>query len=162
MNKKHYVHLTDSDVKKLKDLIRNKSTTQTMAHRCHILLELDENHLPVSSYDHCVKEHGMCRSTVRNIVRRFALEGLDATLQYHRNKNSDNARRKVDGRMEATLIQIACGPVPEGNSHWTVSMLAKEMKIRFGEDAISRDTVSRTLKKTNLDLTGTNIGVSRP
>lgn len=116
MTKKPYVHLTDFDVKKLKDLIRNKSTTQTMAHRCHILLELDENHLPVSSYDHCVKEHGMCRSTARNIVRRFALEGLDATLQYHRNKNSDNARRKVDGRMEATFIQIACGPVLEGKA----------------------------------------------
>ena len=45
VRKLYPVRLTDSDVKRLKAVIRNKSTTETMAHRCHILLDMDENHV---------------------------------------------------------------------------------------------------------------------
>ena len=31
--------------------------------------------------------------------------------KYHRNENSGNAHCKMDGRMEVTLVQIACGPL---------------------------------------------------
>ena len=40
MRKLYSVKLTDSDVERLKKLIRQKSTTETMARRCHILLDM--------------------------------------------------------------------------------------------------------------------------
>lgn len=49
--KKNHVQLSDSDVKQLKRTIRQKDTNQTAANSCRILLALDENHLPVLSYD---------------------------------------------------------------------------------------------------------------
>ena len=69
----------------------------------------------------------------------------------------NNARRKVDGRMEARIVEIACGPVPEGHARWTIRLLENQAKIEFDEP-ISREAIRRTLKKTGLDLTAANTG----
>ena len=45
MRKIYSVRLTDAEVDQLKNLIRKKSTTETLARRCHILLDMDENHV---------------------------------------------------------------------------------------------------------------------
>ena len=47
------------------------------------------------------------------------------------NVNSDNARRKFDGRAEARIIEIACSPAPEGHSRWTLRLLEEQAKIVF-------------------------------
>ena len=49
--KKNRIQLSDADVKKLKGILKNKDTSQTIANRCRILMALDENHLPVQTYD---------------------------------------------------------------------------------------------------------------
>ena len=76
------------------------------------------------------------------------------------NLNSDNARRKVDGRVEARLIELACGPVPEGHSRWTIRLLEEEAKVIL-ETPVSREAIRNALKKTNFDLTKTTTGASR-
>ena len=82
------------------------------------------------------------------------------TWEFKRNVNSDNARRKVDGRTEARLIELACGPVPEGHSRWTIRLLEEESKVIL-ETPVSREAIRNALKKTNFDLTKTTTGVSR-
>ena len=77
-----------------------------------------------------------------------------------RSINSDNARRKVDGRVEAKLIEVACSPAPEGHSRWTIRLLEDKMKVLLDEP-ISREAIRRALKKTDLDLTAATIGASR-
>lgn len=86
------------------------------------------------------------RATISNVAKTFGLDGLDAVLKLKRNINSNNARRKVDGRMEARIIEIACGPVPEGHARWTIRLLENQAKIEFDEP-ISREAIRRTLKK---------------
>jgi hypothetical protein len=81
-------------------------------------------------------------------------------LTRKRSINSDNARRKVDGRTEAKLLEVACSPAPEGHSRWTIRLLEDKMKIILDEP-ISREAIRRTLKKTGLDLTAVNTGASR-
>jgi transposase len=158
--KKNHVQLSDSDVKRLKRTIKQKGTNQTAVNRCRILLALDENHLPVLSYDQCVDAYGVSRATISTVVKSFADGGIDSVLARKRSINSDNARRKVDGRIEARLIEIACGPAPEGHSRWTIRLLEDEMKVILDEP-ISREAIRRTLKKTGLDLTAVNTGASR-
>ncbi len=68
-----------------------------------------------------------------------------------RNPNS-NAKLKVDGRVEAKIIQIACGPAPDGRSRWTLRLLEDKARLEL-ETPISRETIRRTLKKTKSDLT---------
>ena len=57
--------------------------------------------------------------------------------------------RKVEGRVEAHLIALACGPPPEGYAHWSLRLLADEVVKIEGLDleTLSYETVRRTLKK---------------
>lgn len=75
----------------------------------------------------------------------FASGGIDAAIKINRNVNSDNARRKVDGRTEAKIIEIACGPVPEGHSRWNIRLLEERLKAEL-EEPISREAIRRSLK----------------
>lgn len=158
--KKNIVQLSDDDVKLIKGILKKKDTNQTTANRCRVLLALDENHPPAFSYSQCVDSYGVSRATVAAIIKNFSTGGIDAALARKRSINSDQARRKVDGRTEAKLIEIACGPAPEGHSRWTIRLLEDEMKVTL-EEPISREAIRRALKKTGLDLTAVTTGVSR-
>lgn len=157
--KKNVVRLTDEDVKRLKKIQKNKSTSQTVANRCSILLAVDENHPPAKTYDQCMISCGVSRSTIASTIKLYAEKGLDETLKLKRSINSDNARRKVDGRIEAKILQMACGPVPEGHSRWTIRLLEDKLKVVL-EETISREAIRRTLKKTGLSLTERTTGAS--
>lgn len=65
---------------------------------------------------------------------------------FHVNPNSSASLRKCNGRTEATLIQLACGPVPEGHSRWTLRLLEEKARIEL-DTPISKDTIGRILKK---------------
>ena len=62
--------------------------------------------------------------TVFRTKRRYAEEGLDEVLRHH---NQVNRPRKVDERVEAHLIALACSPVPDGHDHWTMRALAGKL-----------------------------------
>lgn len=158
--KKNHVQLSDVEVKQLKGIIKNKDTNQTTVNRCRLLLALDENHPPAWSYDQCIDAYGVSRATIATLAKTFSEGGIDSALARKRSVNSDQARRKVDGRTEARLIEVACGPVPDGHSRWTIRLLENEMKVILDEP-ISREAIRRTLKKTGLDLTAVTTGVSR-
>ena len=97
---------------------------------------------------------------VTNTVTKYINGGVNAVTEFKRSINSDNARRKVDGRVEARLIELACGPVPEGHSRWTIRLLEEEAKVIL-ETPVSREAIRNALKKTNFDLTKTTTGASR-
>ncbi len=158
--KKYVVQLTDDDVKYLKKLRKKKSTSQTIADRCNILLAMDENHPPAKTYDQCMIACGVSRATIASTVKLYVEKGMDETLKRKRSINSDNARRKIDGRTEARIVQMACGPVPEGHSRWTIRLLEDELKVVLDEP-ISREAIRRTLKKIGLNLTELSTGVSQ-
>lgn len=158
--RKHIVTLSESDIKRLRSTIRKKKTSKNMRRRCQVLIDLDTAHGKPMTNEQCAKSNGICIATVGNILKDYSDGGIDKVLNYSRNSNSDHARRKLDGRGEAKVIEIACGPVPEGHSRWTLRLL--EEKCRFElETPVSKDTIGRALKKTNYDLTAKNTGVSR-
>lgn len=159
-NKKYIIALTDEEVRKCKSVIRKKSTSKTIKCRCQILLAVDEAHGKSLTHEQCANSVGVCKATVHNVIKYYVNGGLDNVLSVERSVNSDNARRKLDGRGEAKIIEIACGPVPEGYSRWTVRLLEERAKIEL-DVPVSKDTISRALKKTNYDLTKTPTGASR-
>lgn len=157
--KKNAVRLSDEDVKRLNKIRKNKGTSQTVSDRCSILLAVDENHPPAKTYDQCMISCCVSRATIASTIKLYAEKGLEETLKLKRSVNSDNARRKVDGRTEARIVQMACGPVPEGHSRWTIRLLEDELKVVLDEP-ISREAIRRSLKKTGLDLTELSTGAS--
>ena len=158
--RKYIISLTEDEFKELKSIIRKKATSKTIRCRCQIILDLDEAHGKVLTHEQSAKSNGVCLATVTNTVTKYINGGIDAVTEFKRNINSDNARRKVDGRMEAQLIELACGPVPEGHSRWTIRLLEEESKAIL-ETPVSREAIRNALKKTNFDLTKTITGVSR-
>lgn len=133
-------------MKKLKAIIRKDSSPKTVKCRCQILLDLDDAHGKPYTHEQAAKSNGVCIATVTNTVRQYITEGLESTVSLKRNVNSDNARRKLDGRAEAHLIEIACTPAPEGHSRWTLRLLEEQAKIVL-DTPVGKNAIGRALKK---------------
>ena len=159
--RKYRVSLTDEQVKQIRKVMRDKKTSLTIKNRCQILLDMDESHGKQYLESQCAKRNAVHIATVSYTVKKFSEDGLDACLTLNRNPNSDNARRKVDGRAEAKLVALACGPVPEGRSRWTLRLLEEKSKVILDEP-VSHDTIRRTLKKTSCAHTEATTGASHP
>jgi len=159
--KTYHISLTDDDLKVLKSIIRKKQTSKTVVSRCQIIIDLDEAHGNVLSHERSAKSNGVCMATVTNTVKLYHNEGIEGIVSLKRNVNSDNAMRKLDGRAEARLIEIACSPAPEGHSRWTLRLLEEQAKIIL-DTPVGKNAIGRALKKTNFDLTKATTGASLP
>jgi transposase len=156
--KKYPIKLTDNDVKTIKSMLRKKNTSRTIRARCHILLDLDQCHGKTRTHEQSVKSNGVCIATVTNTVAAYVQSGLEGVLSLKRSENSNNARRVLDGRAEAFIIAMACGPAPEGHGRWTLRLLEEKSRLHL-ETPVSREAIRRALKKTNFSLTARITGV---
>lgn len=143
--------LSDEDKKILNATIHNKKTCKMTIRRCQILLELDENAPNHLTQMQIAKTFGVSKSTVSNIVSAYVDRGIPAIIKINRNPRS-NAKRKIDDRLEAELIRIACSPAPEGHARWTLRLLEKQIRLELDE-TISHESIRLALKKMNFDLT---------
>lgn len=85
-------------------------------------------------------------STVQRIRRQFVTDGLTATLE---RKRPDRVYARVlDGRQEAHLVALACSTPPAGQARWSLRLLADELVRLEVVEAVSHETVRRTLKQT--------------
>ena len=72
--------------------------------------------------------------------------GTKDIVRYNISPNSSAARRKMDGRAEARIIQMACGPVPEGHSRWTLRLLEEKARVEL-DVPVGKDVIRQILKK---------------
>lgn len=145
-SKKYRISLTDEQLKELKSVIRKKQTSKTVRSRCQIIIDLDEAHGKTLTHEQSAKTNGVCMATITNTVKLYINEGIEGITSLKRNVNSDNARRKLDGRAEARLIEIACSPAPEGHSRWTLRLLEEQAKIVL-DTPVGKNAIGRALKK---------------
>ena len=123
-----------------------KAPTYKIKH-AHILLNVDvsgpaKEDLEVATVFRC---H---RNTVANVRQRFVEQGLDAALG-RKKRATPPVEKLLDGRQEARLIALSCSASPEGRARWSLRLLADELVALEVVDAISYETIRRTLKKTN-------------
>jgi transposase len=97
-------------------------------------------------------------ATVERVRKRFVEEGLEAALN---ERPRPGGQRKLDGKQEAFLIALACSTPPEGRRSWTMQLLADKLVELRVIDAISDETVRRTLKKTSLNRGRKSPGIFR-
>lgn len=157
--KKYIISLTDDELTKLKSIMHKKQVSKTVRSRCQIIIDVDEAHGRTLTHEQSAKTNCVCMATVTNTIKIFCEKGIDGISSLKRNVNSDNSKRKLDGRAEARIIEIACSPAPEGHSRWTLRLLEEQAKVAL-DVPVSKDTIGRALKKTNFDLTKTTTGAS--
>jgi hypothetical protein len=141
MRKKTYiVKLTDEQREQLNALINKGKHLAREIKRAKTLLlaEQDKKDEEISALV------GYCISQVKNIRKRFFLEGLDCALK---EKPRPGAPLKLDRRAEELASAIACSNPPEGRSCWTMQMIAdKLVELKYVSD-ITDETVRFRLKK---------------
>lgn len=144
---KYVVTLTDEERADLEAVTRTgRRAAQTVRH-AWILLKADASADGPGWTDEQIRaSFGVGLATINRVRRAFVEEGVAAALS---RRTSDRAHlRKIDGAAEAHLIALACSEPPAGQRRWTVRLLAGRFVTLDGE-AVSRETVRRTLKKTN-------------
>ena len=93
----------------------------------------------------------MHRENVYALRKQFVCDGMERALTRTK-RETPPVPAKVTGEVEAHIIATACGAVPEGRQHWTLTLLADKIVLDGLVDNISIETVRRTLKKHNLSL----------
>ena len=151
MKKRYRVTLTASEREDLRKLVSVGRAAAQKLVRARILLLADQAADGSAKADpEIVDALGCGRASVERIRKRFVEEGLEAALNP---KPSQRVyERKMDGKTEAHLIALACGAPPEGRSRWTLRLLGDQMVALEHVEALSYETVRRTLKKTNSSL----------
>jgi len=84
------------------------------------------------------------RSTVTNIKRRYAEEGLESALA---EKSRSGQPKRYTRKHEAEIIATACTTPPVGRKRWSLVLLAEELKRKKGFETINRETIRLVLKK---------------
>ena len=147
--KKHVLQLTDEERLKLEQLVKKGNVAGWKIRRSQVLLACDQNSgLP----DEAISRAYSC--SVRSIENwRKAAVQLGA-LSCLARKEPERPRRAriLTGEDEARLVCLACSEAPDGRAQWTLRLLADRLVELEIVDAVSYETVRRTLKKTNLSL----------
>ena len=146
--KRYVVTLTSDERGQLEALVRAGKRSARAITRARILLLADQGGGGPGWEDRRVAEALGCgHRTVERIRERFVTDGLAAALT-HRQPASPPREPVLDGAAEAKLIALACSATPDGRKAWTLRMLADKLVELEVVDAVSYETVRRTLKKT--------------
>ena len=146
--KRYVVTLTPVERDRLEALTRAGKRSARAITRARILLLADQGEGGPSWEDRRVADALGCgHRTAERIRERFVTEGLDAALAA-KSRATPPREPVLDGAAEARLIALACSSTPDGRKAWTLRMLAGKLVELEVVDAVSHETVRRTLKKT--------------
>lgn len=140
---KYRIQLTSEEEQKLERLVRGGKHNASVVTRARVLLLVHQRQKDVTIAR--VLKVGM--ATIWRLKKRYAEGGLAGALREKLQKKGRS--RKLDGRGEARLIQLACSQAPEGAARWTLSMLQNRLVELGVVESIGKTTVYDTLKKTS-------------
>lgn len=154
----YLVWLTPEQRERFEAITRNGHAAAKKIRHAQILLWSDGNRAGGRLSSREIGERlGMHDNSVDRIRKRFVLEGEEPALN-RKVRETPAIEAKIDGRVEAHLIAICCGPAPAGRTRWTLQLLAGELKKRGLVTSVCAETVRKTLKKTHCSLGGSSAG----
>lgn len=146
--KKYIVRLSGEERESLRSLVSSGKGPARMFTRARILLKADISEGGPGWPDEKIAEAlDVTIQTVERVRKQLVEEGLDAVLR-RRKYVQKVSRKKVDGDVEAHLVDLACSEAPEGYTRWSLRLLAGRMVELGYVDSISHEAVRRALKKT--------------
>jgi transposase len=139
--KKYLVWLTAEERDQVEALLKRGRIGARVSARARILLHAHDGATD-GAIAAAVRVGG---ATVERTRRKFVEGGLDWALH---ERPRPGGTRKLDGKQEAFLVATACSTPPDGRPRWTLQLLADRLVAVQVVDAISDETVRRTLQKT--------------
>lgn len=142
--------LTETEIEDLKKLISTRSSKSSVVLNAQILLAANANKENLTDTMIAQRYH-VKPLRVQRTRQKFVLHGLSIALNGLK-RGPQKSRLKIDGDIEAHIIQIACSEVPDGYNKWTLRLLAdKAVELKVIPE-ISHESVRQVLKKTKLNL----------
>jgi hypothetical protein len=124
-----------------------RTAARTMAH-ARVILKADAGPAGPGWTDVQIRDAlDVSLKTIARVRRAFVDYGLEAAL--YRRQPPTPRPRKLDGRAEAHLLALHCGPPPKGFERWTLRLLTDRFVELGVSPPISDETVRRVLKQTN-------------
>ena len=146
-NVKYIVRLSTAERETLEGLINKGKVAAAKRKRAHLLLKADANaEGPAWTDEQIAEALDVSVATIHRTRQAYVMHGLEGALA--RQRPTGRHFRKLDGAQEAQLVAIACSPAPEGHVRWTLQLLADKLVTLEIVEAIGKETVRRTLKKT--------------
>ncbi len=137
--------LTSDERAWLENFTRTGNAHHQAFKRAQILLAADQSNRMGDA--ELAKAIGVSKATVYNTRSRYLALGAQETVNRKARKDK-GIPEKVDGRVEAHIIAMACSATPNEEPVWTLSMLADKLVKLELVDSISREKVRQVLKKT--------------
>lgn len=144
MPQKQLVQLGDGDRRQLRSLLSKGWASARCLTRARVLLKAHAGFTD----EQISAALEVSVSLVYDVRRRFVQAGVAAAI-HRRSQPPRPDKRKLDGDAEAHLITLACSHPPAGRDGWTLQLLADRLVQLNQVEQVSRETVRRTLKKTN-------------
>jgi transposase len=156
MYKKYVVRLTDQERSQLETLVRRGRAHTRKLLYARILFKADADGPDQWTDERIAEAFEVSTATVARERRRFCEDGLEVALMPK--KPGRPRRRVLDGRAEAHLVALSCSDPPEGRERWSMRLLADRMVELGHVEALSHESVRRTLKKTRSNHTSSVSG----
>lgn len=147
MQKKYIVRLSKEERELLEDVVRKLKGTSQKVRRAQVLLKADADG-PAWTDGRIAEAYGCRRQTVEGIRQRFVEAGFAETLE-GKQRAEPAVAKLLDGKQEAQVIATRLGQPPKGYANWSLRLLARKVVELGIVDAVSYETVRRTLKKTS-------------
>jgi hypothetical protein len=155
------VRLDPEQRRRLEDVARNGHAPAKTVRHAPVLLLSDRDRPEGPWPDPRIADAlGMHVNTVARVRKRFVAEGERPALE-RKPRATPPVPPKIDGRVEAHLIALCCGPAPEGRTRWTLQLLAGELRRRGLVTRVSGEAVRRALTKTSCSPGASSAGASR-
>lgn len=156
---RYTIKLTETEVADLSAIISKGAHSTYTFRNAYIVLNCDEG-----AYGHKVGNEQLAKMlrvntrTIERVKKRFCEQGWEAVLE--RKASRRTYERKVDGEVEAHLVQLCCSEPPKGRARWSLRLLADKMVELKYVESISYVTIREVLKKMNLSLGKSRSGSS--
>lgn len=149
------VQLSADERRGLQALTRGGTTKARRLIRARALLLADDNRP-----DYLIADAvGLSRRSIVRLRRRAVEDGVWAALE---DRPRPGGQPKLDPDQHARLVALACSEPPAGRTHWSLQLLADRLVELGVVEAVSDETVRRTLKKTSSNPGRPSSGVSPP
>ena len=154
MDKGKEIRLTEEQQIYLKSFVTSGVHGSMEIRRARVLLMLDRT----GKTDHArykkTAERADCSVQAVYNMRDDFLVNPDIDVYLTRKKReTPPVPAKVDGKVKAEIIALACSPHPEGTARWTLRLLAEKAVELHYIERISYVRVQQILKKQNISLT---------
>ena len=148
---KYRIKLTEQEVIELTAIIKKGSHSTQSYRAAYVLLNCDEGaySLGKSTNEQIAKVLKIGMRSIDRIKQKCVEGGLEKALE--RAESTRIYAQKVDGNLEAKIVQLCCSEPPKGFAKWTLRMLANKVVELGYVDELSHVSVYNTLKKTNLN-----------